>query len=296
MKTKAPSLLNQKLTIEEYLHRVRATGDEGLINLADTIMAYILERRGVIATAKSRLSAAQTILETVKEEDKILIFTERIRQVNELYYLLTEEGYTCTRYTSNMEKEEKKRNLNAFRDGEKRILIACKALDEGLDVPDCTVGIFLANTATRLQRIQRSGRIIRKGHNKLPSLLYYLYCDNTVEDKSFLYQIGGDINIGYAKVLDTGEIYNQKYYERIFALLERLKDEKKNASRRELLPLITYGNIRPEQFRTKEELTALLNSSTDPFFRSYLSLMIILGQVAPYTREEEEEEKNPYLI
>ena len=296
LKSKAPSLLNQKLTIEEYLHKVRATGDEGLINLADTIMAYILERRGVIATAKSRLSAAKTILETVKEEDKILIFTERISQVNELYYLLTEEGYTCTRYTSNMEKEEKKRNLNAFRDGEKRILIACRALDEGLDVPDCTVGIFLANTATRLQRIQRSGRIIRKGHNKLPSLLYYLYCDNTVEDKSFLYQIVDDINIGYAKVLDTGEIYNQKYYERIFALLERLKDEKKNASRRELLPLITYGNIRPEQFRTKEELTALLNSSTDPFFRSYLSLMIILGQVAPYTREEEEEEKNPYLI
>ncbi len=296
LKTKVPFLVKQKLTIEEFLQRVRETKNEELISLADAILAFILERRGVIATAKSRLSATMSILETVKEEDKVLIFTERITQVDELYFLLTQEGYSCTRYTSNMEKEEKRRSLNVFRDGEKRILIACRALDEGLDVPDCTVGIFLANTATRLQRIQRSGRIIRKGHNKLPSLLYYLYCDNTVEDRSFLYQIDDDINIGYAKVLDSGEIYNQKYYERIFVLLEKLKDDKKSASKRELLPLITYGNIRPEQFRLKEELTALLNSSSDPFFRSYLSLMILLSQAAPYTREEEKEEINPYLV
>ncbi len=293
---KVPHLAKMKLPFAEFLARVRETENEELIGLADAIQALILKRRGLIATAKSRYSVVTEILKTAKEDDKTLIFTERITQVEELYFLLTRSDYECARYTSDMDKDERRRNLNAFKDGEKRILIACKALDEGLDVPDCNIGIFMASTAAKLQRIQRSGRIIRKGVNKLPSLLYYIYCGNTLEDESLLYSLKGNIHMGNARVTPTGEIVNDGYYERVFKLLKTLKKRKKTFLKEELLPLIKYGNIRPEQFWPTKTLEDMLASASSPFFRSYLSFMILLSKVSPYVEEQEEKtEKNPYL-
>lgn len=294
---KAPFLMKQKLPLEELFIKIRETKNEELISLVDAIKALILKRRGLIATAKSRYSVVLEILKTAREDDKILVFTERITQVEELYFLLTEKNYKCGRYTSDMDKEERRRALNGFKDGERRILIACRALDEGLDVPDCNIGIFMANTATKLQRIQRSGRIIRKGVDKLPSLLYYIYCDNTLEDTTLLYSIKGDIHTGSAHVTAEGEIINSDYYDRVFKLLKTLKKKKKTFLKDELLPLIKYGNIRPEQFWDEERLREMKESSKDPFFRSYLSFMILLSRISPYTAEKEEEtEKNPYLM
>jgi len=285
LRKKAPNITKQRLTIEELIFRIRETGDHELIELVEILKSYLIERRATIATANSRLTIVPQILASLREEDKILIFTERIIQVEDLFFLLTQKGYNCVRYTSEMDKYERNRNLSAFRDGERRILIACKALDEGLDVPDCNVGIFLANTSAKLQRIQRSGRIIRKGKNKLPSVLYYIFCDDTVEASSLLPFLNDNLAIANAKVISSGEIFNPKYYERILVLLERLKKDKwTQTSKNQLLSLIEYGNIRPEQFKSKEELIALRNNSQDPFYRSFLSLMILLATVAPYSK------------
>lgn len=281
---KVPSICKQKLSIEELMLRVKETKNQELIDFVMGLKGLLLERRAIIATANSRINTVPQILETLRREDKILIFTERIVQVEDLYFILTKRNYKCVRYTSEMDKYERNRNLNAFKDGEKNILIACKALDEGLDVPDCNVGIFLANTSTKLQRIQRSGRIIRKKKNNLPSIFYYIFCDGTVEDCTLLPFLHDNLAIANAKVINSGEIYNPQYYERIFVLLEKLRKEKlSEISKQKLISLIKYGNIRPEQFKTKEELMELKNNSDDPFYRSFLSLMILLVTVAPYT-------------
>jgi hypothetical protein len=65
-------------------------------------------------------------------------------------------------------------------------------------------------------------------------------------------------------------------------LLEKLKKEKTSEKHKyEILSFIKYGNIRPEQFKAKDELITLRNKSKEPFFRSYLSFMILLVTVAP---------------
>ena len=213
-----------------------------------------------------------------------------------LLSLLKDEGYDAVRYTSDMDKGERKRALGQFRSGEKRILIACRALDEGLDVPACNVGILLSNTATKLQRIQHSGRVIRKGKDKLPSALYYVYCENTVESTTLLGDIGYDICSGNVTLLSDGTLYSQDYCFRIEILLSKLKNRDKE-TREKLVPLISYGMIRPEQFETKEQLEKQKEKEEDPFQKSYLSLMILLSQAAPYSmlQEAREEEINPFL-
>lgn len=293
---KAPSIMKRGLPIEELILELRRTGIEDLMNLAEALNSYILRRRSLIATADSRLWTTLDIVDAAKSTDRIIIFTERIVQADALLFLLRDEGYDAVRYTSEMDKSERKRALDQFRSGEKRILIACRALDEGLNVPDCNVGILLSNTATKLQRIQRSGRVIRKGEGKFPSVLYYVYCSNTVESSTLFDDGAYDIPSSDVYLLDDGTLYSPDYYYRIEMLLSKLKDRTEKA-RRKLIPLIKYGVIRPEQFETKETLKRRLENEEDPFQRSYLSLMILLSEAAPYSalEKEEKEERNPFL-
>ena len=291
----APSLMNQDLSLKEKIQRLLNTHNETVKNCALALQSLLLERRALIATADNRLKVTLEILKSTRRSDRILIFTERIEQVDALYMKLEKYGYSTLRYTSAMDRREKERNLNAFRSGEKHILIACRALDEGLDVPDCNVGIMLANTSQSLQRIQRTGRIIRKGKDKLPSLLYYVYCENTVEDTSLLENPGDDIITASAFLNEEDEIYSPDYYERIELLLDKAR-RKAEKSPRNLIPFILYGAIRPEQFSSSEELTERLEREDDPFFRSYLSLMTVLATLVPYSQfHSADEETNPFL-
>ena len=58
------------------------------------------------------------------------------------------------------------------------ILVTCKALDEGLNVPNTTVGVIVASTKSIRQRIQRMGRILRTADNKEKGTIISLYTDN----------------------------------------------------------------------------------------------------------------------
>lgn len=51
--------------------------------------------------------------------------------------------------------------LGAYRAGALNVLVTCRALDEGFNVPETEIGIVAASTATRRQRIQRLGRVLR---------------------------------------------------------------------------------------------------------------------------------------
>ena len=90
-------------------------------------------------------------------------------------------------------------------------------------------------------------------------------------------------------------IYSPDYYERIELLLDSTRKKAKK-SPRNLIPLILFGAVRPEQFYTKEDLEKLLEKKTDPFFRSYLFLMIVLASFVPYSQfHPDEAEINPFL-
>ena len=52
--------------------------------------------------------------------------------------------------------------LDKFRKGDINILVICKVLDEGFDLPKIDTGIILSTTSSIRQRIQRIGRISRK--------------------------------------------------------------------------------------------------------------------------------------
>jgi superfamily II DNA or RNA helicase len=63
------------------------------------------------------------------------------------------------------------------------ILVCCRALDEGVDVPESEVAIIAASTSSNRQRIQRMGRVIRIHTSKDIAKIYTIYITDREEEK-----------------------------------------------------------------------------------------------------------------
>jgi superfamily II DNA or RNA helicase len=186
--------LNQKERFE-LLRRIAGDKKGKLAETASLYMGLSYKRRSLVCQARARIACAFDLTERLDPKEKILIFGERIAQAEELYLLLRERyPGRVGRYHSRMGQQANKNVLERFRDGELRILIACKAVDEGLDVPDATIGIILSGTSTQRQRVQRLGRIVRKKENGSGASLYYLHVTESSEDACFLPE-GGEKRI-----------------------------------------------------------------------------------------------------
>jgi len=113
--------------------------------------------------------------------ERILIFHEFIESANQITRILDDLGFRVAAYHSKIGNEIRLSNLKMFRDGMIDVLVTCKALDEGLNVPNTTVGIIIASTKSIRQRIQRMGRILRTAENKELGIIVSLFTENEQE-------------------------------------------------------------------------------------------------------------------
>ena len=171
----------------ELLQNLCGSKDREIAEAAAGYMRLSYKRKSLVCLAAERIDCALDLVGSLDEHEKILIFGERIRQAETLYKLLHRQyPGRVGRYHSQMGPQANKNTLERFRTGQIRILIACKAIDEGVDVPDASTGIILSGTAARRQRIQRLGRILRINEGKDRASLYYLHIEETSEDVCFL--------------------------------------------------------------------------------------------------------------
>lgn len=184
----SPSLssLGQKELFEQ-LRSLSANSNSRIAEMAVLYMNLSYKRKNLVCLASSRTSCTRDLVQHLNATDKILIFSEHIEQADELYRLLN----TCYpeqagRYHSKMGEQANRNVLERFQNSSIRILIACKAIDEGIDIPDVSVGIIMSGTSTQRQRIQRLGRILRKNDGKISASLYYLHIIDSSEDSCFL--------------------------------------------------------------------------------------------------------------
>ncbi len=136
-------------------------------------------RREKVHAAENRIFCACELVFRMPSDSKIILFGERIACAKRIFTVLNERlpGQTAL-YHSGMGQEAMRASLARYQAGEARILITCRALDEGLDIPETDVGIIVASTRTERQRVQRLGRLLRKGGSPLPAKLYYLYIED----------------------------------------------------------------------------------------------------------------------
>lgn len=88
----------------------------------------------------------------------------------------------CKVFHSQLKKDQRTETLNEFRAASSSVLIACRGLDEGLNIRDVDAAILAASTQSLRQRIQRIGRCLRVQDGKSAPIIITLYIKGTVDE------------------------------------------------------------------------------------------------------------------
>ncbi len=180
----------------------QSSEDTFIAALARSVLMLANKRKDLVYRAESRISCVNNLVTLLPRSSKILIFCERIAVANTIYeqlqYLFPEQ---VGRYHSEMDEWSRKEILRKYHNAHIRILVSCRALDEGLNVPSTDIGIIASSTSSTRQRIQRLGRILRQSGIKHTAKLYYLYIGASNEEKDLLAEISRDL-AGIIPILD----------------------------------------------------------------------------------------------
>ena len=140
------------------------------------------QRAAVSATALMRLPVAARLIEDHRGARTIL-FHERVNSAESLFRTLKQRNHSACLYHSRVAPEVRRDNLRLFRRGVFDVLISCRALDEGMNVPETTVAVIVSSTASQRQRIQRLGRVLRPAKGKESAVVYTLYATDQERDR-----------------------------------------------------------------------------------------------------------------
>jgi superfamily II DNA or RNA helicase len=135
--------------------------------------AYMEQRR----IARSGRAKLRTIWALLQEHAgaRIIVFTadnDTAYEIGKTFFLPV-----LTHHTKLVERKEM---LTMFRSGEYPVLVTSKVLNEGVDVPEASIGIIVSGSGSIREHVQRLGRILRQASGK-QAILYELISQGTSE-------------------------------------------------------------------------------------------------------------------
>jgi superfamily II DNA or RNA helicase len=136
----------------------------------------LLARNRALDIALNSRAKMEVLKELLLEHpsEQTIIFTQHNKLVHRIARTFLIPAITHTTF-----KDERRQILNSFHDGEYRMIVTSKVLDEGVDVPDASQAIILSGTGSSREFIQRLGRVLRKREGKLARLTEIVTRDTT---------------------------------------------------------------------------------------------------------------------
>ena len=258
-------------------------------NPAAAFLLKTWERKEISVLADARLLCGLALIGQLPEKERIIIFCERISQAERMARAIRHRyGQICAVYHSKMSKDARTRNMEDFRNGTVRILVSCRCLDEGLDVPDATVGIVLSGAAVPRQRIQRLGRILRRAEGKMSASLYYLYVRESSEDAAYLPGLESGITASVYFRSAERSFENDLY---LYAALKILDSARSagltEVQLRELRRCLNEGLARTDYLLPAEIQKKLSASAGDTHSKNYWHAMLRMGYLFSPTSQTE---------
>lgn len=153
----------------------------------------LLKRKRIIHKAENKKVAVTNLLADLKKKreldytfvfvpegfepdysisDTYQIEEEDIHIIDEYAQMFKSQGYTYHKYISGI--EDAPGILRAFANGDIKILLSMKCLDEGVDIPRAEHAIFCSSTGNPRQFVQRRGRVLRKCEGKEKATIWDL--------------------------------------------------------------------------------------------------------------------------
>jgi superfamily II DNA or RNA helicase len=106
----------------------------------------------------------KTIVEKEITNAKGIIFCRNIQHMKHLLGFF--EIGTATLVHSKMLDHERRENIRNFREGSFKFILVCDLFNEGIDIPETNILIFMRHTGSRTIWLQQLGRGLRKTPNK----------------------------------------------------------------------------------------------------------------------------------
>jgi superfamily II DNA or RNA helicase len=148
---------------------------------AEERLKRLLQQRARISSrARYRVPVAVRLVEEHRGS-RCLVFHEEIEQAEAIARVLHERKHAATIYHSRLGPSVRQDNLRLFRRGVFDVLVSCRALDEGVNVPEACVAVIASATASTRQRIQRLGRVLRPAPGKVGAVVYTIYASDVEE-------------------------------------------------------------------------------------------------------------------
>lgn len=150
----------------------------------EVLEALLRQRARLYNGAQYRVPAVARILSDHRGE-RAMVFHESIDHANQIAEILVAQGHSVAAYHSRISDNVRRENLRLFRRGVIDVLVTCRALDEGANMPETVVAVVAAASASTRQRIQRLGRVLRPAPGKEYAIVYTLYATQ-IEEKRLL--------------------------------------------------------------------------------------------------------------
>lgn len=132
------------------------------------------EQKRLMRASRTKLRAVWQLL-CDHPGERIIIFTED----NDTAYAIGRD-FILPVMTHHTKAAERKMMLTAFRSGEYPVMVTSKVLNEGVDVPEASVGIIVSGSGSVREHVQRLGRILRPAAGKV-AVLYEIISAGTAE-------------------------------------------------------------------------------------------------------------------
>ena len=274
------------LSSEEFYAFIFSEARDDVKSICAAFANKLLQRRSLVLKAENRTHCVLSILKQIPSDEQVILFAERIEQADDIYHtLLPIYGSLVTHYHSEMPAQLRHHCLSLFRIGEARILISCKALDEGLDVPDASVGIVMSSTSVSRQRIQRLGRILRSNAQKDIAVLYYIYTQGTTEEKSYLPEINTGVNedsLSYDAASESFFSINYSLYA--VQMYKQLPQNLTDMQKKEINKCLEEGILTADRFLNSKAIQNHIEHAESRHERNYWIVMKHLSAV--YKQED----------
>ena len=137
-------------------------------------LSNLEKARRVALEASGKIEKVEALLQKYSDS-KVIIFSRYTRVVEHLSDL-----FGLPLITHKTKVSEREKILKFFKSGEFTKIVTGQVLDEGVDVPDASVGIIISGTGSKREFIQRLGRLLRP--QKEQAVLYELVTESTLED------------------------------------------------------------------------------------------------------------------
>jgi len=158
---RASETIKQQLDFYGGFHLAMAVMQRGR---ARRLSEAINERKQVLANSTAKIQKTAELINLLGK--KVIVFSEFIDSLELLKKYIKQTIPVCE-YHSKMKKKERATQIETFKTTPGAVLLSARALDEGLDIPECDTAIVMSGSSKNRQFVQRLGRILRPGKDKI---------------------------------------------------------------------------------------------------------------------------------